>query len=107
MKARAGAYSVIVYRLIINSVDKDRVGTASGVNNAVARVASVLAIAVLGIVMVKAFGFRLNSSLAHFLLPPAVVHELQANKIKLGGLQAPATLNPSTKTAIDERDAGC
>lgn len=88
--------------VVMNSVDKDRVGTASGVNNAVARVASVLAIAVLGIVMVKAFGFRLNSSLAHFSLPPAVVQDLQANKTKLGGLQAPAALNPTTKTAIDE-----
>src|SRR5712692_190615 len=41
--------------VVMNSVNQDRVGTASGINNAVARVAGVLAIAVLGILMVKTF----------------------------------------------------
>src|SRR6202451_1169173 len=88
--------------VVMNSVNKDRVGTASGINNAVARVASVLAIAVLGIVMVKAFAFRLNTSLAHFLLAPVVLQDLQANETKLAGLQAPAALDPITRTAVDE-----
>jgi EmrB/QacA subfamily drug resistance transporter len=88
--------------VVMNSVNQDRVGTASGINNAVARVAGVLAIAVLGMVMVKAFGARLNYSLAHFLLPPAILQELQGDEIKLAGLQVPAGLDPSTKTAIKE-----
>src|SRR6202048_2318421 len=74
--------------VVMNSVAKDRVGTASGINNAVARVASVLAIAVLGIVMVKAFGSRLNGSLEHSSVPAAVMQELQANEIKLAGFSA-------------------
>jgi len=86
----------------MNSVNKDRVGTASGINNAVARVAGVLAIAVLGIVMVKAFGSRLNYSLAHLVLPPAVRQELQSNEIELAGLHVSPGLNPSTNTAISE-----
>src|SRR6202163_4886175 len=49
--------------VVMNSVRQDLVGTASGINNAVARVAGVLAIAVLGIVMVSAFGSRLHRSL--------------------------------------------
>jgi MFS family permease len=88
--------------VVVNSVGQDRVGTASGINNAVARVAGVLAIAVLGIVMVKAFGFRLDHNLAHVLLPPGVLQELRANEIKLAGLQAPIGLNPHTKAAITE-----
>jgi hypothetical protein len=83
-----------------DSVDQDRVGAASGINNAVARVAGVLAIALLGIVMVKAFGARLNHSLACFSLSPAILHDLQTNEIKLAGLQVPAELNPATKIAV-------
>jgi EmrB/QacA subfamily drug resistance transporter len=88
--------------VVMNSVGQDRVGTASGINNAVARVAGVLAIAVLGIVLVKAFSYRLESSLAHFSLPPAVLQELRANEIKLAALQGPAGLDPHTQATIKE-----
>ena len=88
--------------VVMNSVDQDRIGAASGINNAVARVAGVLAIAVLGIVMVDAFGARLDSKLANFSLPPCTLHEIQANEIKLAGLQLPASLNETTGTAIKE-----
>ncbi len=91
--------------VVMNSVNQDRVGTASGINNAVARVAGVLAIAVLGIVMVKAFSFRLNHNLAD-LLPPGILQELQADEIKLAGLQVPAGLDASTKAAIKESIGG-
>jgi MFS family permease len=87
--------------VVMNSASQDRVGTASGINNAVARVAGVLAIAVLGIVMVSAFGSRLHRSLTQLSLPPAVVQEVRANQIKLAGLQVPAGLDPNTKTAVE------
>jgi EmrB/QacA subfamily drug resistance transporter len=86
--------------VVMNSVDRSRAGTASGINNAVARVASVLAIAVLGIVMVKVFASQLNPHLAHLKLPPGVLGELQANETKLAGLQVPAGLAPSVGSAI-------
>src|SRR5260370_11876131 len=84
--------------VVMNSVDQDRVGTASGINNAVARVAGVLAIAILGVVMVTAFGSRLNQSLAHLSLPPRIIEEIQGSETKLSGLQLPARLDPSTRT---------
>ncbi len=87
--------------VVMNSVAQDRVGTASGINNAVARVAGVLAIAVLGIVMVKAFGARLNHSMAHLPLPPGILRQVQANEIKLAGLQVPGGLNPGTTAVIE------
>jgi hypothetical protein len=86
----------------MNSVGQDRVGTASGINNAVARVAGVLAIAVLGIVMVQAFGARLNEGLGHLVLPPAILHQVQADEIKLAGLQVPASLDPGTAAAVEQ-----
>lgn len=88
--------------VVMNSVNQDRAGTASGINNAVARVAGVLAIAVLGVVMVKAFGFRLDNELAQFSLAPGTLQELHANKIQLAGLQVPAGLNLGMKIAIRE-----
>jgi MFS family permease len=88
--------------VVMNSVDQERVGAASGINNAVARVAGVLAIAVLGIVMVNAFGARLDSKLANFSLLPGTLHDIQAGEIKLAGLQLPASLNETTGTAIKE-----
>jgi len=86
--------------VVMNSVSQDRVGTASGINNAVARVAGVLAIAVLGILLVKAFGFRLERSIADLSLPPAVLRELHANENKLAGLQLPVGLDPNIQAAI-------
>src|SRR5581483_430548 len=50
--------------VVMNSVEPERAGTASGINNAVARVAGVLAVAVLGAVMASAFGHSLRDSLA-------------------------------------------
>ena len=86
--------------VVMNSVNQDLVGTASGINNAVARVAGVLAIAVLGIVMVKAFGFRLDHNLAYVALPDGVLQELHANEIKLAGLPVPTGLNSDMKATI-------
>jgi EmrB/QacA subfamily drug resistance transporter len=86
--------------VVMNAVGQDRVGAASGINNAVARVAGVLAIAVLGIVMVKSFGSELNHSLARILLPVDVLRSLQANEIQLAGLRAPAGLDPGTQAAV-------
>jgi predicted MFS family arabinose efflux permease len=88
--------------VVMNSINKDQVGIASGINNAVSRVAGVLAVAVFGIVMVKAFASQLNSSLSHLILPPGVLAELQANEIKLAGLQIPDGLSPSIQTAISQ-----
>jgi EmrB/QacA subfamily drug resistance transporter len=88
--------------VVMNSVSQDRVGTASGINNAVARVAGVLAIALLGIVMVHAFGSRLNGSLARLPLPPNVLQEIQGNETKLAGLRAPAGLSSATMMSINE-----
>ena len=88
--------------VVMNSVAQDRVGTASGINNAVARVAGVLAIAALGIVMVTAFRSRLNPSLAKLALPPSALHEIQADEIKLAAIHLPDNLDAGTKAVIRE-----
>ena len=84
--------------VVMSSVDQDRVGTASGINNAVARVAGVLAIAILGIVMVKVFSSSLNHSLAGQQLPPSTLQYIRSNEIKLAGLDLPSGLNLDADT---------
>lgn len=86
--------------LVMSSVGRDRVGTASGINNAVARIAGVLAIAVLGIVMVSAFSSRLNLKLKRVSLPPEIRHEIQANQTKLAGLPVPDGVDAGTGAMI-------
>ena len=88
--------------VVMNSVGEDRVGAASGINNAVARVAGVLAIAVLGVVMVNAFSFRLNRRLVELSPPAAVVETIRSNEIKLAGLPIPADVSPDVRSAIQK-----
>jgi EmrB/QacA subfamily drug resistance transporter len=86
--------------VVMGSVPQDRAGTASGVNNAVARVAGVLAIAIFGILMVKLFSASLNRSLAGSHLAPGVLQYVQSNEIKLAGLEPPAGLDAATTGLI-------
>jgi EmrB/QacA subfamily drug resistance transporter len=92
--------------VVMGSVDPDYVGAASGVNNAVARVAGVLAIAVLGIVMVKAFGIHLDRSLAKLSLAPAVLEEIRSKQIELAGLELPRGLDVRTIEMVRHAVAG-
>jgi EmrB/QacA subfamily drug resistance transporter len=86
--------------VVMSSAAQDHAGTASGINNAVARVAGVLAIAILGIVMVQAFGYRLQDSLANLQIAPPVRGEIQSNLIKLAGISVPANLDAATSSMI-------
>jgi EmrB/QacA subfamily drug resistance transporter len=86
--------------VVMASVEPDRAGTASGINNAVARVAGVLAIAILGVVMVQAFGHKLEHSLGRLHLAPAIVRGIQSNLVKLGGLEVPPNLDAGTAAAV-------
>jgi EmrB/QacA subfamily drug resistance transporter len=88
--------------VVMSSVDQDRVGTASGVNNAVARVAGVLAIAVFGIVMVQGFAYSLDERLAQIPLPTHILQSLQANETKLAGLPVPQDLGPSLQANVQD-----
>jgi len=86
--------------VVMNSIAQDRVGAASGINNAVARVAGVLAIAVLGIAMGAAFGSRMDRSLAGLSLSSDSLHSLQTEEIKLAGMIVPDTVEPSVRNQI-------
>jgi EmrB/QacA subfamily drug resistance transporter len=86
--------------VVMNSVALEHAGTASGINNAVARVAGVLAVAVLGVAMVTAFGYSLRHSLVSLNLNAETRHGLESNVDKLGGLDAPVGADRQTIAAI-------
>jgi EmrB/QacA subfamily drug resistance transporter len=89
--------------VVMSSVEQDRAGVASGINNAVARVAGVLAVAVLGIVMVAAFATSLRTSIVSLRLDSSVARDLQSNVARLGAIDLPGRLDPQLATKA--RDA--
>ena len=86
--------------VVMNSVDQERVGTASGINNAVARVASVLAVALLGAIMTAGFAHSLRRASDALNLNADTVHQLESNFTKLGNLDAPPSADPRTASSI-------
>jgi EmrB/QacA subfamily drug resistance transporter len=86
--------------VIMSAVEADRAGTASGINNAVARVAGVLAVAVLGVVMVAAFSHSLRESAALLHVDATGIRYLESNVAKFGNLEPPSNLDPQTTGKI-------
>jgi EmrB/QacA subfamily drug resistance transporter len=86
--------------VVMNSVEQERAGTASGINNAIARVAGVLAVAVLGEVMVSTFAHSLRRSLVSLNLSAGVVQQVESNVAKLGSLDVPSGADPQTAASI-------
>ena len=91
---------------VMNSVAQNRAGIASGVNNAVARTAGLLAVAVLGIVMLHVFNDRLDRRLAESKLPPSMSQSLKAQRTRLAAIAVPEDQDPARqqliRRAIDE-----
>jgi MFS family permease len=92
--------------VVMGAVDQRLAGTASGINNAVARVAGLLAIAVLGMVMVRLFSDNLNERLAVLDLPADVAQAVQSNETRLAAINIPDALDPAAadrlRSSIDQ-----
>jgi len=71
----------------MGSVSSRDAGVASGVNNAVSRIAGLLAIAVFGLVLSAGFNRALNRSLAQMQLDPALRHSADNQRSQLAGAQ--------------------
>lgn len=84
---------------VMSAVADRYAGTASGINNAVARVAGLLGIAILGIVMASAFGRALRADLTATSLPPSATETVLARRSDLVEIELPPGLT------AEERDA--
>jgi EmrB/QacA subfamily drug resistance transporter len=85
---------------VMNSVAQNRAGVASGINNAVARTAGLIAIAVLGVVMLHVFNHALDERVARSNLPPPVSQSLQLQRTKLAAIAIPEDQDPLTQKVI-------
>jgi len=72
-------------------------GAASGVNNAVARIAGLLAVALLGAVVVFLFEGRLKTAIASSPLNRVERQQIMTQQDKLGGIDIPSAFSPPTK----------
>jgi EmrB/QacA subfamily drug resistance transporter len=85
---------------VMQAVDPEAVGVASGVNNAVASVAGLLAIAGLGMVMSVTFNSQLKRGLDAAKVPSAVVGAVIARRANLAAIQPPADAGVDVQSAV-------
>jgi EmrB/QacA subfamily drug resistance transporter len=76
-------------------------GLASGVSNAASRIASMLAVATLGALMVVTFSTSLEHRTRPLLLSGQDHLFLQEEKLKLGGASAPPSLEPEVQSQVE------
>jgi MFS family permease len=85
----------------LGSVEGEHSGMASGVNNAVARVAGLLAVAVLGGFIYGAFSSSLDTRMEDMDMPGEVRIAMEAAKADLGAAEAPASVNDGMEAQIE------
>ncbi|HXD41061.1 MAG TPA: MFS transporter [Ramlibacter sp.] len=85
---------------VMNAVGADLAGLASGVNNAVSRAGSLLAVAVFGVAMSGAFNPALERGLSALDLPPAVQRGVEDQRQRLAALTVPESVDARTAESI-------
>lgn len=86
----------------MSAVEAQHAGVASGVNNAVARVAGLIAIAVFGVLLVRTFDVRVDTALDRLELTAAARSAIDRELPRLAGAEVPVTIEPARRAAIRE-----
>jgi MFS family permease len=84
---------------VMDAVDQSYVGAASGINNAVSRIAGLLAVAVFGALLSGVFERALERRLDHLDLASAARAQIEAQRSRLAATE---TSDPRARQAIDD-----
>ncbi len=84
---------------VMNSVPVSESGVASGINNAISRLASLLSVAFFGLVLLTAFRHNLHHRLDQFQVPAAERPSIEAQQERLAAVQ---TKDPRARLAVEE-----
>ncbi|HKF59811.1 MAG TPA: MFS transporter [Dongiaceae bacterium] len=84
----------------LNSAGPEHVGVASAVNNMVARVGGLLAIAAFGLALAARFNVSLDHALDRMALPPAAVTALEPERSKLAAAELPPGLSEDQQVVL-------
>jgi EmrB/QacA subfamily drug resistance transporter len=88
---------------VMSAVPRQQAGTASGINNAVARTAGLIAIAIFGVIVTTVFNRDLTNRLdAIPNLSPVTRQAVDAQRPDLAAARPPEGTAPDTAAAIDE-----
>jgi EmrB/QacA subfamily drug resistance transporter len=85
---------------VMGAVESRHAGVASGINNAVARTAALLAIAALGVLLTARFDAVLDARLATMTLPPSVARVVMAERGKLAGADLSSLAEPALREKV-------
>jgi EmrB/QacA subfamily drug resistance transporter len=86
---------------VMGAVETHRAGVASGINNAVARIAGLLTIAVFGVLLAHRFDVEVRPRLDRLTLPPAVRVEVEKELPKMAGAELKnVAMEPQQRSAV-------
>jgi EmrB/QacA subfamily drug resistance transporter len=86
---------------VFDAVDAEKSGVASGVNNAVARTAGLVAVAALGIVLAGVFNAGFDRRIARHHLSPATAQIAHEDRARLYAGTVPSDVPPADREAVE------
>jgi preprotein translocase subunit SecG len=86
---------------VMGAAGSQHAGTASGINNAISRIAGMLAVALLGTLVVGVFGAALDARLAELQVPPKIRCALIAEVPKFAEAKVPLRIEGAQRRMLE------